>query len=93
MLTLIFGREESVRNAVVDTYGEIYFDPGLRPGQKAANLLELMRDASLTDVTCIEELLRKILEQDLLETAVYAELWRRYVQAPTPSDVSQSQAE
>jgi len=85
MLTLIFGREESVRNAVVETYGDIYFDGRFSSMQKAANLLELMRGASLTDVTCIEELLKKILERELLETAVYEQLWRSYTQAPTPS--------
>jgi hypothetical protein len=29
--------------------------------QKCKNLLELMRDATLTDVTCIEELLKKLI--------------------------------
>jgi len=84
MLTLIFGRDESVRYEVVKNYCEIYFDKSFAPKKKAKNLLKLMRGASLTDITCIEELLKKILEKDLLETAVYEELWRSYTQASTP---------
>jgi len=61
MLTLVFSKDESIQNTVVETYEQIYFSRSLEPLQKAKNLLELMRDATLTDVTCIEELLKKFI--------------------------------
>ena len=61
MLTLIFSKDDSVANTVSETYEQIYFERSLQPLQKCKNLLELMRDATLTDVTCIEELLKKLI--------------------------------
>ena len=46
--------------------------------QKCKNLLELMRDATLTDVTCIEELLKKLIQKDIFERDVYKQLWVSY---------------
>ena len=37
-----------------------------------------MRDATLTDITCIEELLKKILHKDIFEKDVYKQLWVSY---------------
>mgnify|MGYP006893254787 CR=1 FL=1 len=78
MLTLIFSKEESIQNAVVETYEQIYFDRALSSHQKSKNLLELMRDATLTDVTCIEELLKKIMQKDIFEKDVFKQLWVSY---------------
>jgi hypothetical protein len=61
MLTLVFSKDDSIQNTVVETYEQIYFSRHLPALQKAKNLLELMRDATLTDITCIEELLKKFI--------------------------------
>lgn len=37
-----------------------------------------MKDATLTDVTCIEELMKKCVQQDIFEGEVYNTLWRYY---------------
>jgi hypothetical protein len=37
-----------------------------------------MRDATLTDITCIEELLKKFIQRDLFEKDVYKQLWISY---------------
>ena len=58
MLTLIFSKDDHVKNAVVEVYEQLYFEKGLKPLQKTKNLLELMKDASLTDIVCIEELIK-----------------------------------
>ena len=38
----------------------------------------LMRDATLTDVTCIEELLKKLIQKDIFEKEVFKQLWVSY---------------
>ena len=63
MLTLVFSKDLSVQQAVFDSYKLIYFEPG-QTGQaniqeKTKNLIGLLKDATLTDVTCIEELMKK----------------------------------
>jgi hypothetical protein len=37
-----------------------------------------MKDATLTDVTCIEELLAKLIKIDTFEKDVFAILWQTY---------------
>jgi len=78
MLTLVFSKDESISNTVVETYEQIYFSRNLVPLQKAKNLLELMRDATLTDITCIEELLKKFIQKDIFEKDVFKQLWVSY---------------
>jgi len=39
--------------------------------EKVKNLLKLMKDATLTDVTCIEELLCKLIKNDTFEKDVF----------------------
>lgn len=38
-----------------------------------------MRDASLTDITCIEEMLTKFVKDNLFETEVFNRLWEAYL--------------
>ena len=78
MLTLIYSKDDQVVNAVVETYEQLYFDRGLTSIVKAKNLFELMKDATLTDATCIEELLKKFLQKDIFEKDVYKQLWISY---------------
>ena len=78
MLTLVFSKDESIQNAVVETYEQIYFDKSLSALDKSKNLLELMRDATLTDITCIEELLKKFIKKDIFEREVFKQLWVSY---------------
>ena len=60
MLTLVFSKDASVQQAVFDSYKLIYFDANQHTAQdKTKNLLGLLKDATLTDITCIEELMKK----------------------------------
>lgn len=42
-----------------------------------------MKDATLTDVTCIEELLKKFIANDTFEKEVFRQLWVSYSNAQT----------
>ena len=78
MLTLIFSKDESIQNAVVETYEQIYFEKSQSARDKSNSLLELMDGATLTDITCIEELLNKFIKKDIFEKDVYKQLWVSY---------------
>ena len=39
----------------------------MRTMEKVNNLLGLMKDATLTDVTCMEELLQRLIKNDVFE--------------------------
>lgn len=56
----------------------IYFDSTHSVAEKTKNLLGLLKDATLTDVTCIEELMKKCVAADIFETEVYTQLWKHY---------------
>ena len=78
MLTLVFSTDASVQQAVFDSYKLIYFDTTHNVSDKTKNLIALLKDASLTDVTCIEELMKKCVQQNIFEKEVYNSLWRHY---------------
>lgn len=37
-----------------------------------------MREATLTDITCIEELLKKLIQKDSFDREVFKQLWVSY---------------
>ena len=41
-------------------------------------MLNLLKDATLTDITCIEELMKKSVAGDIFEGEVFNSLWRYY---------------
>ena len=78
MLTLVFSKDASVQQAVFDSYKLIYFDTTHNVQEKTRNLVGLLKDATLTDITCIEELMKKCVQQNVFEKEVYNHLWRHY---------------
>ena len=78
MITLIFSKENSVQQAVFDCYKSLYFDQSQSVNEKTKNLINLLKDATLTDITCIEELMKKCIQQDVFEAEVYNAMWRYY---------------
>ena len=57
----------------------MYFSDGISKSDKVKNLLKLMKDATLTDVTCIEELLSRLVKLDTFEKDVFTQLWQTYL--------------
>ena len=57
----------------------MYFSDSISKSDKVKNLLKLMKDATLTDVTCIEELLSRLVKLDTFEKDVYTQLWQTYL--------------
>lgn len=46
--------------------------------EKSKSLINLLKDATLTDITCIEELMKKCIQNDIFEAEVFNSLWRYY---------------
>lgn len=61
ILTLVFREDPKVQDAVIDFYQSLFFGDSIPKAEKVQNLFRLMKDATLTDVTCIEELLSKLI--------------------------------
>jgi condensin complex subunit 1 len=83
MLTLIYHKDKPIVEAVIDCYQSLYFNEDISAQEKVKNLLYLMKDATLTDITCIEELLGKLILNDVFERQVYNLLWTAYIKFGT----------
>ena len=79
MLTLVYSKDQQVVNAVMETYESLYFNSNVNTPDKVKNLFSMMKNASLTDITCIEELLGKLIAKDAFEPPVYNSLWHAYL--------------
>lgn len=78
MLSLIFSKEENVVNETQNTYEQLYFDKNLSPKKKTENLLNLMKGATLTDLTCLEELVKKFMTKGILDKEIIKILMKIY---------------
>ena len=88
MLTLVYSKDKQVVEAVIMCYQTLYFgrdESGreISDSIKVMNLLKMMKDATLTDITCIEELLGKLIENNAFERQVYNQLWVAYLKFGT----------
>lgn len=79
MLTLVFSKDAAVTNAVLECYQSLYFGADVATQEKVKNLFGLMKNATLTDITCIEELLSRLIKENVFERPVYNSLWHAYL--------------
>jgi hypothetical protein len=79
MLTLVFSKEQKIREAVTQSYRSMYLDDVTTTSEKTKMLLELVGESSLTELTCIEEMVSILGEEKQLEQIFY-ELWSIYQQ-------------
>lgn len=78
ILLLIFSSDEQIVGAVVDTYQAVFFESFFDASSKAQNLLKLMETATVTEVACVEELLKKLLERDVVDQELLGQLFKRF---------------
>jgi len=79
MLTLVYSKDQQVVNAVIDCYHALYFDQSVATQDKVKHLFALMRNATLTDITCIEEMLGMLIKANTFERPVFNSLWHAYL--------------
>ena len=79
MLTLVYSKDQAVVKAVIECYHSLYFSMDVSVQDKVRHLFGMMRNATLTDITCIEELLGKLIKENVFERPVFNSLWHAYL--------------
>ncbi|GJE88854.1 condensin complex subunit 1 [Phanerochaete sordida] len=79
------GKElKGIRPRLLECYRSLYFDalPDMEPKQQvnriAKNMIELTYDATLAELTSLEEMLRIMMEDDQIHNDVITKLWQVY---------------
>ncbi|KAI0723732.1 non-SMC mitotic condensation complex subunit 1-domain-containing protein [Cerioporus squamosus] len=79
------GRElKSVRSRVLECYKSLYFEPLQNLDGKqnvnriARNMIELTYDATLAELTSLEEMMRQLMDEGCIQDDVIAKLWQVY---------------
>lgn len=75
ILTLVFREDPKVQESVLTFFQTLFFGETISKADKVKNLHKLMKDATLTDLTCIEELLARLIKCDTFEKDVFTILW------------------
>lgn len=70
MMTLIFSKEEAIVRAVIEAYTNIYFNNDVSSQEKAVNFIKLMIGATLTEITCIEEMVKLFMEKNIIDREI-----------------------
>jgi len=78
IITLIFSKDDLIIKAVVEFHETVYFNAQVTAPLKAQHLVGMMNAATLTEVTCIEELVNKLLERQIFDQHLIRELWGKY---------------
>ncbi|KAH9963997.1 non-SMC mitotic condensation complex subunit 1-domain-containing protein [Lactifluus volemus] len=79
------GKElKGVRSRLLECYRSLYFDPlpDMEPKQQvnriAKNMIELTYDATLAELTSLEEMMRYMMDDDQIHSDVVTKLWQVY---------------
>ncbi|TDL22771.1 hypothetical protein BD410DRAFT_898004 [Rickenella mellea] len=79
------GKElKGIRSRLLECYRSLYFDPlpDMEPKQQvnriAKNMIELTYDATLAELTSLEEMMRTMMDDDQIHGDVIAKLWMVY---------------
>ncbi|BGP16184.1 condensin complex non-SMC subunit Cnd1 [Rhodosporidiobolus nylandii] len=73
-----------IRARLIECYSQMYFEPPADMGEKdqiafvARNVIELTRDATLAELTSLEQLLAVMMARGVVEDDVIAKLWQVY---------------
>eukprot|EP01132_Coremiostelium_polycephalum_P010173 gene10173-12479_t len=78
MLMLIWNKEPGIKELVIDAFKTIFLDVqySSHPSHHIAkNLIGLTKDASLGEITSLEEVINELMKKDLVPPAVHNALW------------------
>ncbi|KAM7131081.1 condensin complex subunit 1 isoform 1-T1 [Ciconia maguari] len=85
MLPLIWSKEPSIKEAVLNAYRRLYLSPsGNSERARAQGLVNslslIMVDASLGTIQCLEEIISEFVRKDEIKPAVIQLLWERFTE-------------
>ncbi|XP_065053020.1 condensin complex subunit 1-like isoform X1 [Rhopilema esculentum] len=84
MLALIWSRDSAVREAVINAYRKLYIESRNDAHSKSTalsivqNIAALTYDATLGELTSLEELLKELYKMELIPQSVLQLLWQRF---------------
>lgn len=83
MLPLVWSREPSIREAVANSYRDVYFNqPATNAKTRARNitdgLSELVNTVTTSELICLEQLVTELVKTGDVSSAVLRFLWERY---------------
>ena len=82
MLTLITKPEMSIKKKVIDAYRELYFNNSKPTDMQAAYLVGLTVSLNFSEVTCLRELLKNLIQSNMIDLDVFKEIWKIMLKNP-----------
>ena len=83
MLVLIMKNENSIKKKVIEAFSEIFFnDDKYTKEIQAAGLIHFCSQLNYSEYTCVEELLKNLLEQKEIHKDVFREIWKILIKNP-----------
>ncbi|XP_065301662.1 condensin complex subunit 1-like isoform X2 [Dermacentor albipictus] len=88
MLPLIWSGEQSIREAVANSYREVYFNqPSTNAKTRARNIADslskLVNVVTTSELICLEQLVTELVKTGDISSMVLRFLWERYTMKPT----------
>lgn len=75
MLALVWSKEESIKEALVDAYTRLYLSQSNRPETVAQNLVHLTTGCNLGELTSLEELVHVLQKKSMITPSVIKTLY------------------
>lgn len=82
MLNLIMKPDESVKKKLIEAYQQIYFSKDKPLDIQALYLIDLTVNLNFSEFTCLRELLKSLISQNLININIFKEIWKIYLRNP-----------
>ena len=83
MLVLIMKNETSIKKKVIDAFSEIFFnDEKYTKEIQAAQIIHFCSQLNYSEYTCVDELLKNLIEHKQIHKDVFKEIWKILIKNP-----------
>ena len=83
MLVLIMKNENAIKKKVIEAFSEIFFnDEKYTKEIQAAGLIHFCSQLNYSEYTCVDELLKNLIEQNRIHRDVFKEIWKILIKNP-----------
>ena len=83
MLVLIMKNENSIKKKVIDAFSDIYFNNEKQTKEiQAAGIIHFCSQLNYSEYTCVDELLKNLIEHKQIHKDVFKEIWKILIKNP-----------
>ena len=83
MLVLIMKNENSIKKKVIDAFSDIYFNNDKQTKEiQAAGIIHFCSQLNYSEYTCVDELLKNLIEHKQIHKDVFKEIWKILIKNP-----------